>query len=387
MIPGDQVPLDGTGSIAISARWALLRANCDLDRFLEHCTAAHEAHPDAGGTGAQYAEGLGIAGRIDEKRAVLERLLATHPDHVSLNISYGLELMLAGDYRDAWPYFAYRAKQKNAFRAVGGLTPDRRWRGEAMAGKQMMLLSEQGLGDALQFARYAINVRDAGAKPVLDVHPPLRPLLEGSPALRTVLTPKVSAQIHHWAPMLDLVPFFTPTRADIVWPGAYVAPPALDRPVTSLGHADRLRVGLAWRGNPANLTDFARSMPLAALGPLADVGSCRFYSLMTGDPATELASAKMPWITDLSAETSPFARLATTVAAMDVVVTVCTAIAHLAGAMGKPTFLMLSAMPDWRWGREGTTTPWYPSMRLFRQQRLGDWGPVVEAVSGTLAKL
>ncbi|MEQ9126406.1 MAG: glycosyltransferase family 9 protein, partial [Alphaproteobacteria bacterium] len=159
-------------------------------------------------------------------------------------------------------------------------------------------------------------------------------------------------------------------------------------PVAALGGARGLRVGLAWRGNPQFASDFARSLPGEALAPFRDVARCSFFSLMAPEHSAAIAAAGHgDWLTDLAPVTSPFEDLARVVAGLDVVVTICTSVAHLAGAMGKPTFLMLSRTPDWRWGREGAETPWYPSVRIFRQRRFGRWGDVIADVAAALGAL
>ena len=376
------------GIAEVMARWDLLRQTMDLDAFHEACEQAHLATPEDAETGAQYAEALGYVGRTKDKQALLRRLLEAEPKSVLLNTNLGLELLTQGRYREGWPHFAYRIGKQNTLRKIGAPDPKHRWRGEPLTGKRLALISEQGLGDTLQFARYAIDLHGQGARSYLNVHPPLRPLMGRSPALGTVLTNEIKVEIHHWIPMLDLVPVFTHTAKDIRWPGAYVAPPADDSPFPALGGTDGLRVGLAWQGNPKFRLNKMRSMALDELAPLRDATGCRFYSLLTGEAASDLAASPQgEWISDLSAETTPFERLAAAIASLDVVVTVCTSVAHLAGAMGKPTFLMLSTLPDWRWGREGRSTPWYPSMRLFRQKRLGDWSDVVRAVASDLSRL
>ena len=374
--------------VEVMARWDLLRETMNLDAFHEACRVAHEADPEDPEAGAQYAEALGYIGRTKDKQALLRRLLEADPKSVLLNTNLGLELLTQGRYREGWPHFAYRIGKQNTLRKTGEPDPKHRWRGEPLTGKRLALISEQGLGDTLQFARYALDLHREGARSYLNVHPPLRPLMAGSPAIGTVLTSDIKVEIHHWIPMLDLVPVFTHTASDIRWPGAYIAPPADDTPFPALGGTDGLRVGVAWQGNPKFRLNKMRSMTLEELAPLRDAGSCRFYSLLAGDAAKDLAaSPESAWIKDLSTVTTPFERLAAAIASLDVVVTVCTSVAHLAGAMGKPTFLMLSTLPDWRWGREGNRTAWYPSMRLYRQKRLGDWSDVVRAVASDLSRL
>jgi hypothetical protein len=174
---------------------------------------------------------------------------------------------------------------------------------------------------------------------------------------------------------------------DVRWPGAYLAAPATPAPTPKISRSGKIRVGLAWQGSTTNFSDFARSVPLKQLAPLREASACQFFSLGLPEHNSDLGPAGCDWIMDLTAETSPFHNLASVIAQMDLVVTVCTSVAHLAGAMGKPVWTMLSASPDWRWGPSGETTPWYPSMRLYRQMRYGRWDDVVGRVTEDLARL
>lgn len=373
----------GTDQASIMARWERLFGTLDLDTFIADCEAAYAREPEDLGMAAQWAAALGHQDRRAEKQALLRALLQREPNSVQINTTLGLEMLTDGKYRAGWPHFAYRLGKEKTQRGIERQDPARRWRGEALPGKRVMLLCEQGLGDSLQFLRFSASMRAERAEPWLDVQKPLRALLAESPATGRVMQPGRAINLHHWIPVMDLLPVFAPTRDDLVWPGRYVAPPSRPGPMARLPHA-RLRVGLAWRGNPKFQMNAIRSTTLAGLARLRDAEGCRFFSLLPKDNSDELEEAD--WVTDLSAVTSPFENLAYAIDAMDVVVSVCTSIAHLAGAMGKPTLLLLSTMPDWRWGTHGTTTPWYPSMTLIRQSRFADWAPVVEQTAKQLTK-
>jgi len=164
----------------------------------------------------------------------------------------------------------------------------------------------------------------------------------------------------------------------------HIAAPASAIP-PKIPRTSKLRIGLAWRGNANQGHDVYRSTSLEAISGLQDAQNCTFYAL-TPDAEAEIAETG-GWVTDLSEETTPFERLAQVIAHMDVVVSVCTSAAHLAAAMGKPVILLLSMISDWRWGRNGDITPWYPSMTLMRQQKLGDWPELAERASARLQAL
>lgn len=372
----------------VQGRNAFLNAGFDVEAFHEACERALSTSPDDLGVQLQHAQSLGLKGRVEEKIARLRKILAANPKAPAPALNLGLELLADGFYRDGWPHYHQRFRMKNVHIPDPGLPAEARWKGQPLAGKRICLIREQGLGDTLQFVRYAVKLREFGAITYVNPQPALRDLLAGSPAVGKVLYDKERADLHHWIHVVDLVPVFSPTRDDIHWPGAYVSPPATPAPVDLPTRAGaRLSVGLAWTGNPRYPGNAFRSVPLEALAPLREASHCAFYGLLPAPAGAALKEAGFDgWITDLSSATAPFTELARVVASMDLIVTVCTSVAHLSAAMGKPTLLMLSASPDWRWGRTGDSTPWYPSMSLYRQSRLGVWEDVVKRVRDALCR-
>lgn len=363
-------------------RWQFLFETFDVDAFAELAEKATSNHPDDLNAEIQFAEALGLTGQLDAKLERLRALVERKPQSAEARVALGLELLRLGRYREGWPFFEARAKMKNVRVPDAGLPPERRWGFQPVAGQQLLLVKEQGLGDTLQFIRYVDMLRNTGAKVYSNVQPALRPLLQGSPATGTILNENEPVQLAYWFHLMDLVPYFHPTLEDVQSPGAYIAAPPSTSPfVIPKGAGGPLRVGVAWAGSENFAANALRSIPLPALAPLRDVPRCSFYSLMPADRCADIADADADaWLTDLSELTTPFSNLARAVSAMDVVVSVCTSIAHLAAAMGTPTLVLLSGSADWRWGRERNDTPWYPSATLLRQHRLGDWShPVEEA--------
>lgn len=374
--------------MTVDGRWAFLRETLDLNGFLEQCETAHAKMPEQIDHALHYAEALGMAGRIDEKFRLLRALLHRDPAHQQTNLSLGLELMREGRYAEGWPHYDVRHASQRVSAKSAELSETHRWRGEVLPGQRVLLLKEQGLGDTLQFVRFALNLASTGTLVALDVQGPLRPFLAGNPWLGTVMTPERPAQINRWTYLTDLVPQYAPTAGDVAWPGTYLSPPAVTAPIPAIARSGKIRVGLAWQGSKTNFSDFSRSVPLAALVPFREAGTCSFFSLGMPEHNAEIAELGFEdWIADLTEQTSPFENLAAAIAQLDLVVTVCTSVAHLAGAMGKPVWTMLNAAPDWRWGRKGGTTPWYPSMRLYRQTRYGQWTDVIERVAEDLRGL
>lgn len=362
-------------------RASYLRSTYDITGFFEACHRAFTENPDDVALATQYAAALELDSANDRSLSELRDLSARFSGNHDIRIALGLALMKRGRYREAWPFYGNRFARKRVVRPDSGLTPETRWQGKPIKGRSILLRPEQGLGDTLQFVRYAMNLRDLGARVYINPQPALRSLLQTSPALGGGVISSGSVELHTWSFILDLIPVFAETYEHVTWPGSYVTPPAGRGPLILPTHKDRpIRVGLAWRGSNDMPANYQRSLALEALAPLRDVPTCGFYSLMPASSADEIVDAGADaWITDLSTVSSPFEELARVVDAMDIVVTVCTSIAHLAGSMGKPVIILVSAAPDWRWGSSGSETRWYPSATLVRQSKLGDWSvPIAE---------
>ncbi len=330
---------------------------------------------------------LGVAanavGRPAEAEAAFAAAAALDPAMAEPRVNWALLRMTAGDYAGGLPAYEWRARHGRFVGAAGSDRPV--WDGSPLAGRSVLAQCEQGLGDTIQFARYlpALKRRGAG-RVVLQCQPPLRRLLAAVPGADAVVStadpaPPVDARVPLLSLMLRLG---TAGPAAAPPPAAVRADPALVAEWSArLGPADgRRRVGLVWAGSPTNTNDAARSMPAAALAPLAAVPGVRWYALQTG-PAAATTPA---WATDVARAFADFADTAAVVAQLDAVVTVDTAVAHLAGTMGRPVLLMLPYVPDWRWGWATPATPWYPTVRLFRQPSLGDWPAVVRGVAAAL---
>jgi hypothetical protein len=245
----------------------------------------------------------------------------------------------------------------------------------------------------LQFLRYAALAAAEGAQVVAEVQPPLVRLAATCPgvaelAVRGEALPEVDLQV----PLLSLPRLFGTELASIPAEIPYFRPPAgeevgedVDR---LLGPPHRgLRVGVVWAGNPDFPGDAERSCPPRQLEPLTRVAGVRLASLQFGDRAKELSELPAGSLVDLRPVLGDFARTAALLTHLDLVLTIDTSMAHLAGALGRPVWNLLSHRPDWRWLKEGEATPWYPTMRLVRQRRPGDWAELVERVAAELAEL
>lgn len=331
---------------------------------------------------------LGDACRHDAAAAALRRAVTLAPADAAAQFSLACELLTLGRLEEG--FAAYESR----FAAGDGppAKPWPWWRGEPLAGKRILLLAEQGHGDGLQFARYTPMVAAAGAAAVgIEAPPALTRLLATVDGVTRVhpLGGAPAADYDLFCPLMSLPAVFGTALATIPASVPYVADrfdgderlerwfPADDR---------RLKIGLAWSGEVRrhDPRQFAanrrRSLALTDLAPLLATSGARFYSLQLGEPRGELAASSFAGlIVDPMDDVADFTDSAALVGRLDLVISVCTATAHLAGALGKPLWLPLARRACWRWLTERDDSPWYPSARLFRQTTAGDWsGPVAE---------
>ncbi len=316
-----------------------------------------------------------------------QRALALNPDYADAHFNMGLSLLTLGDYPRG--FFEYEWRWTRT-----GMSGPRRyqkplWDGASpLSGKTIFLHAEQGLGDTVQFARYVPLLAKTGARIVLEVQPELKSLLSGLGGAAQVLgrgEPEPAFDVHSPLGRLPLALKTLVTNVPVGIPYLRAPDDKIAAWRARLGETSAPRVAVVWAGNAAHLNDRNRSVPLPALAPLWAAGP-QFISLQrelrSGD--AEILAAQ-PSLIHLGAEIADFSDTAAVLASCDLVISVDTSVAHVAGAMGRPLWMLLPFAPDWRWTLEGTRSPWYPEARLFRQPRLGDWGSVVEAVRQELA--
>ncbi len=323
--------------------------------------------------------------RLDEALACYELALLYQPQSASAQYNRSLTLLQAGDYERGWPAYEWRWRRPSMPPRPFGQP---RWDGSALDGKTILLWCEQGLGDAIQFVRYASLVKEKGGTVILECPRVLGELFTTCPGVDRVLAEgEALPEFHVQVPLLSLPAVFgtKPDSVPATMPYLKADPELVDPWRRRLG--DGFRVGLVWQGNPRHPWDRWRSVPLGQLAPLAEVQGVRLLSLQHGAGAEQARSARLGFEVDGVAAGLPFPDLAAVMKGLDLVVSVDSAAAHLAGALGVPVWLLVAAVSDWRWmvGREDT--PWYPTMRLFRQGRLGDWSEVVRRVAGMLRRV
>jgi tetratricopeptide (TPR) repeat protein len=324
--------------------------------------------------------------RFAEAHASYDRALALAPEFAPAHLHRGMALLAQGDLLRGFTGYEWRLRAESAaYRVADARAPT--WTGrEDIEGRTVLLRSEQGFGDALQFSRYAPMVAARGARVLLEVERPLAPLLVSLANTAIVVRGEPLPAVDFQVPLLSLPRIFGTTLADVPAEVPYLQAPS-DRVAAlaaRLGPARKPRIGIAWRGRATHRNDRNRSVPPAALLRLAS-DAAEWFSLqpdVQGDDAAVLAAH--PGLTALGGQLRDFADTAALVAQLDLVLTVDTSVAHLAGALGKPVWLLLPFNADWRWLLARGDSPWYPSARLFRQRRLGDWDTVLADVAQAL---
>ncbi len=329
-------------------------------------------------------------GRAGEARRQYELAIAANPQLVEARFNHALQLLLAGEYGLGWEEYEWRMKMPQWRATV--VTPSLpQWGGEPVEGKSLLLYAEQGFGDALQFVRYAPLVAARGARILLQCQPKMKRLfatVEG--VLQVAGFDEPAPPADACCPLLS-VPRILGTVHRIPAQVPYVRAQShevLRWKERLRQDGARLKVGLFWATESATGTASQKSLSLQQLAPLAGIPDTIFYSLQRGPAAAQTADPPLGMrILDVSAALGDFADSAALVGALDLVVTIDTALAHLAGALGRPVWTLIHTPPDWRWGAAGEASAWYPTMRLFRQERAGEWQGAVARLALELRAL
>lgn len=365
---GKALAIDPAHSDALVNRGNLLERLDRIDEALEDLEAALSLTPG----NADILNNLGFAclsgRRLEEAERWFDRAIDATPEHVEAHINRAHLYLLSGRFEAGWREYEWR-RRRSGWRIADIPCPE--WRGEPLAGKRILVVAEQGYGDAIQFCRHAADLADLGAEVSLLVDPPQRDLLATAPGVSACHDSPADIPVPDFhVPAMSL-----PLRLGIAGQsadGAYLRPPS--------GTDNEPGIGICIAGNPRHWNDRRRSLPaaLAARSPLFRRGG--LVSLHRDAPD----DGGMPDSLRARGDIADFTDLARIVAGLDLVITVDTAVAHLAGALGRPCCVLLPFLPDWRWGLEGDSTPLYPSLRLFRQTSPGDWEGVLERVASAL---
>ena len=371
---------------ALSNLALLLRAGGELREAEVQLRKALAIRPDNAAAWNNLGNLCVELSRIAEAARCYSKAISIDPNYAEAHTNRALISLLQGDFEQGWKEYEWRWKKPGA--GVRKL-PQPEWDGSSIAGKTILLHAEQGAGDTIQFIRYARLLHHQGAKVLVHCQESLRTLLEGMPELAQVFSGPVPApefDVH--APLMSLPRLFG-TRMDSI-PGSIPGETPYLRPLPGstvpldLASCSKFRVGLVWRGNPKHHNDRNRSVPLELLQDLVDIDGAQFFSLQLGPTPAEDQWLRSRAIFDLGPGLSNYAATAGCLAELDLLITVDTSVAHLAGALGRPVWTLLPACNDWRWLQDREDTPWYPSMRLFRQKSLRNWGPVADRVVSDL---
>jgi tetratricopeptide (TPR) repeat protein len=331
--------------------------------------------------------GIAYDGLQETEKALADydRALALNPAHAETHFNRALALLLQDDYMHGLEEYEWRWRRPGRNPPDRGVPP---WGGSITPGQTLLVWSEQGLGDVVHCCRFASLIAERGLRVIIQAPAALVPLLRSLRAVSGVIGPDETAEgVGGHAPVMSLPRLWGMTRLDDA-PGP--VPYLAADPDTAQACREQVRagaalvVGIAWRGNPDYAGDRIRSAPPAVFAPLAAVPDARLVSLMPGATPDECAAAGA---VDIGADRwTDFAAAAAVVANLDLVVSVDTAAAHLAGALGVPVWIALPSAPDWRWGLGREDSPWYPTARLFRQEHRGEWEPVFGRMAEELGR-
>ncbi len=363
-----------------------------LRRFDEAIAAYHHAialNPNYADAWANLGTTLHHSGSFDEGIAALRRAIALAPHHANAHSGLGILLLMRGDLAEGWDEYEWRLRSTER---KGPRFPEQPWQGENLAGKHIYVQAEQGFGDTIQFARYIPLLAARAGSVTLRVHQQLVTLLRESLPGATILGDRGDPAPYQCDTVLLSLPRLFKTRLETIPAQVpYLRLPARTaaRWTTRLAKMKGVKVGLVWAGNPEHVNDVRRSIDLELLAPLFAVRGVSFASLQYGPRTADLKKLKgrTRTIENLAPEFGDFTETAGAVEALDLVITVDTSVAHLAGALGKPVWVLLPWVTDWRWMLNREDNPWYPTMRLFRQKRGDDWTGVVAHMARELAKV
>jgi tetratricopeptide (TPR) repeat protein len=361
------------------------KAQGELEQAIRSYERALALNPDYVDAHSNLGLCLQLLGRFEEAAARYERAIALNPEYAHARWNQALLQLLFGDFASGLRNYEWRWRSANKPRNL----QRPQWHGEPLNGARILLDVEQGLGDTLQFLRYLPMVQAAGGAVVLGVPANLRRLVAELPGLAYLGGTGDPLPEFEWhCPLMSLPLAFGTTLTTIPAQVPYLSVPVdAQRKADALPWpASGLRVGIAWAGSPTHLGDRFRSVPLPLLEPLLQVEGAHFFSLQLGAEAAQLATAQ-GHITDLAPAITDLADTAALMQQLDLVIAVDTAVVHLAGALNKPVWVMLPFSPDWRWMLDREDSPWYPTLRLFRQPQFDDWPSVVEAVHAALREL
>ena len=348
---------------------------------IEEAIDAFRASITLDGNDPDARNNLGVAlrfvGQLDEAEVTFARVIELAPEHMVAHVNMAHSLLTEGAYAKGWAEHEWRLKRTDMAREFAQPL----WDGGEIAGQKILLWAEQGLGDALQFMRYAPLVADRDAKVIIECNELLQRLAAGVEGVVEVVGRNEAQDFDVHLPLLSLPRIFQTELSTIPAHVPYLPVPT----PMALESGDNKKVGLVWAGNPNHANDRNRSRPLEEFAPLAAVNGVSFFALQKGVAGSRVAPAELE-MTSLGEQLEDFYDTASALACLDLLICVDTSVAHLAGGLGRPVWLILPDAADWRWLRDRDDSPWYPTMKLFRQDKSGSWQIVFEAIRDELTK-
>jgi Tfp pilus assembly protein PilF/ADP-heptose:LPS heptosyltransferase len=324
-------------------------------------------------------------GEHKQAMAVYRLLLRQHPQNHEARFSFSWLLLLLGQFEEGLQLWEARwsLPRLGSRPHVRGRL---RWDGASPVGKTIYVYCEQGAGDAIQFCRYLPMLAQRGATIIFGTLPPLIELMSGFPGVAEILPQDATPPAFDLHCPITSLPLLMNTTLETIpqnVPYIFADRQRCEKWRQKIPPDNRKRVGLVWAGNPEHANDHNRSIALKHFAPLARVPNVQFFSLQIGEPSGQQRPFGLEML-DYTSELKSFADTAALIEQLDLVISVDTSVAHLAGAMGKPVWVLLPTPPDWRWMLDRTDSPWYPTMRLFRQARWGQWTQVLNDAATAL---
>lgn len=365
---------------AASDRAVLLHSRGQYGEALD-CLLALERHlPRHPGLWANLGVCFRNSGDLARAEQYLRRASAAQPNDAAVHFNLAVTLLRAGRFEEGFREYEWRW-QVPQFEEQRREFSEPLWRGEPLRGRRILIYGEQGAGDAIQFVRYAPLVRNAGGDVILDVLPHLERLFSWMDGGYPIVNPlSRGAHFDLQCPLMSLPQRFATGLDSIPAPACFSIPAALKDKWAARLRAAARRIGAVWSANPAYYANAARSIPAHHFVRLTRLSGVTCWSLQVGPAAADIPAGML----DLSGELIDFAETAAVISQLDLIITVDTAVAHLASSLAKPVWLLLAHTSDWRWLLDREDTPWYPGMRIFRQKRPGEWSDVIERVVAEL---
>lgn len=319
---------------------------------------------------------LQAIGEVSDAVGQFEQAISIQCDFAEAHWNLGLALLCLGDFRRGWQEYEWRLKCQPFANDGLNLTGVTLWHGEPLENKTLLVKREQGAGDTVQFLRFVPELRRRGARVVLHVSPDLIDLARSvAPDLDVVSSLESISRVDYFVNLMSL-PLWLGITIESLPAGVPYLSASSERIAAwqdRLAAYEGRRIGLVWGGNPRHKNDHNRSCALALFKPLLALPGTHWFSLQKGEPAKQLVGPDGAQIVDLGPELENYADTAALLAALDLVITVDTSVAHLAGAIGRPAWVMIPFAPDWRWLLDRDDSPWYPTLRLFRQDGSTGW--------------